>query len=121
MTSPTTHQGNIGQAAVQLDALRRGYHVSIPLEGAAYDLIIDRNGELLRVQVRSTTSCDGKITARLRDSTSDKVDVLAVYDLASGTTYWIPFSKIKNVHGFVLRLNETRQRSDWVAADFKEF
>jgi hypothetical protein len=121
MTSPTTHQGNIGQTAVTLDALRRGYHVSVPLEGAAYDLIVDRDGELLRVQVRSTTSCDGKITVRLRDSTSEKVDVLAMYDLASGKTYWIPFSKISCTHGFTLRLQETRQRCDWMAAEFEEF
>jgi hypothetical protein len=104
-----------------LDALRRGYHVSVPLEGAAYDLIVDRNGELLRVQVRSTSSCDGKILARLRDSTSASVDVLAVYDIASGKTYWVPFSKISNTHGFVLRLQETRQRTEWMAADFEVF
>jgi hypothetical protein len=41
MTSPTTHKGNIGQAAAVLSALNQGCLVNIPLEGAIYDLIVD--------------------------------------------------------------------------------
>jgi hypothetical protein len=121
MTSPTTQQGNIGEAAVILDAVKRGWHVSLPMEGAAYDLVVDRHGKLFRVQVRSTSSKDGKLVARLRSSTSNAVDVLAVHDLVSGKTYWIPFDKIDNATGMVLRLTETRQDSRWMAKDFEDF
>lgn len=75
-TSLTTLKGNIGQTAVMLAALNRGYHVSIPLEGAAYDLVIDRNGKLSRVQVKYTTQKNGVVKAAVNDKTSDDIDAI---------------------------------------------
>lgn len=121
MTSPTTHQGNIGQTAVMLDALKRGYHVSIPLEGAAYDLIVDRHGELFRVQVRSTTSRNGVVNARFRYSNSNTVDIVAVFDFESNKVFWIPLNKVKSTAGISIRLNETRQKTEHIASNYEQF
>jgi hypothetical protein len=90
MTSPTTHKGNIGQAAVALEALKRGYHVSTPFEGAAYDLIIDRAGSLSRVQVKYSKSDGKRLKVRLRDYTPHDIDAIAAYDGTTGKVYWLP-------------------------------
>lgn len=110
MTSPTTHQGNIGQTAVMLDALKRGYHVSVPLEGAAYDLVVDQGTKLIRVQVRSASSIDGKLKVRLRYSTSACVDVIAMYDLSTSKVYWVPFDKIQSTTQFFIYLDDEEEQ-----------
>lgn len=120
MTSPTTIKGNIGQTAAALDALRRGYHVSIPMEGAAYDLIVDTGSALLRVQVKYVEPKNGILLVRLRESTSEKVDYFAVYNCSDQKIYWIPFNKITNELSMALRVDESKQkRSDALyASDF---
>ena len=92
MTSPTTHKGNIGSTAVALEALKKGYHVSIPMEGASYDLIIDKGGNLFRVQVKYVTSVNDVVAVRLRDYHPTSIDAMIAYDGNSGQTYWLPMT-----------------------------
>ena len=48
-----THQkGHIAQKIVELEALKRGFIVSIPSEQSRYDIIIDDGEKLSRVQVK---------------------------------------------------------------------
>lgn len=57
----TKQKGAIAEQAVVLAALNRGYGVSIPLgDYLPYDLILDVNGKLLKVQVKSAWWDDKK-------------------------------------------------------------
>jgi hypothetical protein len=58
-------QGNIGEASVMLEAIKRGYAVSVPHgHSTRYDLIIDKCGRLYRVQVKTIKS-DGCVASIL--------------------------------------------------------
>jgi hypothetical protein len=55
----TIRRGNAAEAAVLNAMIRAGFHVFTPFgEGAPYDLVVDTNSELARVQVKC---------ARIRD------------------------------------------------------
>ena len=46
-------KGNIGEAIMLAEFIKRGIQVSIPFgDNARYDLIIDLNGKLYKVQVK---------------------------------------------------------------------
>lgn len=50
-----TKQGDIGEARAIYEYTKLGYGVSKPLnDSMKYDLIIDKNGELFKVQVKTT-------------------------------------------------------------------
>jgi len=50
-------QGNVGEAAAILYFVQAGYKISKPLfENIPYDLIVDKDGVLCRVQVKSSSS-----------------------------------------------------------------
>lgn len=95
----TSDKGNIGQTAITLEALRRGYKVAIPFgEGWAYDLVVDRKGKLERVQCKFTESKNGVIQVRCQSSnswgtvkyTKNNIDWLVVFDNTTGKCYFIP-------------------------------
>ncbi len=52
-----TDQGNVGEALAIGALAKAGYAVAIPLQNnLPYDLIVDKDGKLSRVQVKTTTS-----------------------------------------------------------------
>ncbi len=104
MTSPTTHKGNIGQTAVALEALQRGYHPSIPFEGAPYDLVIDKGEKLFKIQVKYAESENGLLKIRLRDYQPCQIDAIIAYDHITRTTYWLPIERIGGAYTISLRL-----------------
>ena len=55
----TTQKGAIGEAAVTLEAAKRGYTVSQPTTPCRYDLVIDTGKKLLRTQVKYKSVKDG--------------------------------------------------------------
>ena len=93
-----------------LDLRRRGYRVAFPYgEDCDYDLIVDRAGQLERVQVKHTRSdgevvvvrcrshslTNGKVRATKR-YTAATVDWLAVYDASSGDCFYVPSAEFAN-------------------------
>jgi hypothetical protein len=95
----TKRKGDIAEAMIMAEALRRGYKVAMPVgEDWRYDLIVLRNDRLERVQCKYTES-DGKVVlVRCASSnnwgiikyTSKDVDWLAVYDAISSKFYFLP-------------------------------
>lgn len=91
-------KGDIAELAVALDLRRRGHRVAFPYgEDCDYDLIVDRDGRLERVQVKHTRSdghvvlvrcrsvsvTNGKVMA-VKRYTAEMVEWLAVYDATTG-------------------------------------
>lgn len=57
----TTNQGDIGEARAIYEYIKLGYVVSKPLnDKAKYDLIIDKDEKLLKVQVKTASALSGK-------------------------------------------------------------
>jgi hypothetical protein len=97
----TKRKGDIGEAMVMADVLRRGYKVAIPVgEDWRYDLIVLRNGNLERVQCKYTSSRGDFIYVACRSSnnwsvvryTPEAVDWIAVYDTFTSKVYFVPSS-----------------------------
>jgi len=95
----TKTKGDLGVGMVIAEALRRGYKVALPMgENWPFDLIVQRDGKLERVQCKYAES-DGKVVEVRCRSTSDwvqykyttkEVDWIACYDKTTDRCYFIP-------------------------------
>lgn len=81
--------GQIGQLKVEIEAAKRGIITSVPTIPARYDLILEKNGKIMRAQVKY---CDYKhkrgdryqlILSRKKDNRQpykrSEIDILLVY------------------------------------------
>lgn len=99
----TTEKGDLGKGLVLADLLRRGFQVALPLaEDSRYDLILDKDGTLLRVQCKAVSPKKGTLIVKCRSTSSwgsktrsahkytkDDIDLLAAVDLSSGMVYYV--------------------------------
>ena len=122
--APLKQLGDTAELAVALDLRRRGYRVAFPFgEDCDYDLVVDRNGRLERVQVKHTRSdgevvivrcrsqslTNGKVRATKR-YTAETIEWLAVYDATSGRCFYVPASELATGRA-ELRLRVTPARN----------
>lgn len=117
------------------DLLTRGYKVAMPLgEDWRYDLIVDKNNKLLRIQCKYVESIKGVI--KVRCETHDgrsyykykpaDLDYLAVYDKITDKCYYISCSYLgsKGRGSLNLRVSEAKngqKKKIFLAKDFTEF
>ena len=131
-------KGDTAELAVALDLRKRGYGVSFPYgEDSDYDLVVDRNGVLERVQVKHTRSdgrvidvrcgsvsvTNGKVTCTKR-YTAEMIEWLAVYDVTTEQCYYVPSAMLgtgrSHLHlRLVPALSGRRRGINW-ASDFLE-
>ena len=98
--APLKQKGDVAELAVALDLRRRGYRISFPYgEDCDYDLVVDREGRLERVQVKYVRS-DARVieiscrshsltNGRIRQTkryTAETIDWLAAFDATSVCT-----------------------------------
>jgi hypothetical protein len=124
MPEPTRKQkGDLAELMVACDLRRRGYKIAIPFgEESDYDLVIDLEGVLERVQVKYTESdgrtisvwcksnslTNGKVR-RVKRYTRATIDWLAVYDRTTDDCFYVPASELGEGRDVVtLRLAEPR-------------
>lgn len=98
MPAITKIKGDLGQAMIMADALKRGYKVALPLgEDWRYDLIILKNGKLLRIQCKYVESKSGvvKVRCETHDGRNyyrykqEDLDYIGVYDKITDKCYYI--------------------------------
>jgi hypothetical protein len=137
--APLKQKGDVAELAVALDLRTRGYRVCFPFgEDCDYDLVIDRDGRLERVQVKYTCSdgevialrcgshslTNGKVRATKR-YTAAMIDWLAVYDVTSDRCYYVPAGELGDGRAILhLRLTPARnnqRRGIRVASEVTEF
>ena len=110
--APSPSLDNLRHAAPLMAAasLRmRGHPVSWPLEPARYDLLVDLEGHLVRVQVKTTTHRqEGRWTVWLSSTSptrtvyaSDEVDAFYVID-GDMTHYWLPIDRVAGFQAVAL-------------------
>jgi len=99
----------IGEARIEYEAVKRGYGVAIPKANCkAYDLIVDRDGCLERVQVKTTQSNGKRITVagysmskhkngkkKAVNYKSTDFEWLAIHDVTTDQCYFIPSDEIR--------------------------
>jgi hypothetical protein len=108
MPAITKIKGDLGQAMIMADALKRGYKVALPLgEDWRYDLIVLKEGKLLRVQCKYTESTNGvvKVRCETHDGRSyyrykqEDIDFIAVYDKITDKCYYVNCSYLGKGRG----------------------
>lgn len=102
MSKDTSSKGSYAEARITAELLKRGYAVSIPLSHETrYDLILDREGHLEKVQCKYTES-DGKvIQVRCKSGNGrdlkykrDEIHWLAVFDATTELCLFIPSTEL---------------------------
>ena len=134
--APLKTKGDTAEMMVAADLFRRGYRIAFPFgEDADYDLIVERDGRLERVQVKYTESRDGVVPIRCRSHsltngrvrqtkryTSRTIEWLAAYDRITDRCYYVPAAELGEGRSLLhLRLgpalNGQRLGINW-AADY---
>ena len=128
----TKRKGQIAELAVMAEAVARGYRVSIPYgEDAPYDLVVERNGQLERVQCKYVES-DGRViivrclcTNNWVDTryTPATVDWIATYDHVSKRCFFVPSSMLgddgrNRIHLRLVPSANNQTARVWWAQDF---
>jgi hypothetical protein len=100
--------GEMAELAIAADLSARGYRIAIPYgEDSDYDLIVERDGHLERVQVKyvrsegvlaeancySNSLTNGKVIRKKR-YTALTIDWLAVFDASTGRCFYVPASEL---------------------------
>lgn len=109
----SNRRGNIGMGYAIAKLTELGYNISIPItDSQDYDLVADLDGELLRVQVKTTSYKDKKskyytvalrtkMYNKLKSFTDSDCDLLFVLT-ENGKMYLIPKEEIKVRNGLTL-------------------
>ena len=137
--APLKQRGDLAELMVAADLRRRGHKIAIPYgEDWDYDLIVCRDRNLERVQVKHTRSdgrvvvvkcfshslTNGKIRATKR-YTAALVDWVAVYDATTERCYYVPSSMLgagrSTIHLRVQPALSGRRAGIHEAADYLEF
>jgi hypothetical protein len=116
-----SQKGAAAEAAITAAAIELGLVVLRPLcEGSRYDLMIDLEPELLRVQCKWARRLDGVLFVNLTTSrhtpggyirtayTAAQVDAIAAYSAELGRSFLIPIEEVTGVRAIYLRLEPTR-------------
>lgn len=113
----TKSKGNLGELKVASDLISQGYNIALPFgDNAAYDLILDKDNSLLRVQIKYVESNIDFLKIRLASVTKrtarklvhkplsrDSVDLLAIYDKIDNICYYVPLNVCEGKQQLTLR------------------
>jgi hypothetical protein len=106
--APTNQRGDRAELAIALDLSASGYRIAFPFgEDCDYDLIVDRDGRLERVQVKYVRS-DGRViplscrslsltngaVKRIKHYTAAMIEWLAVYDEHTHRCFYVPAAEL---------------------------
>lgn len=112
----TKTKGEIAEFIVSARLIELGWRVLFPAgENTRYDLVAERDGRFIRIQVKYVTPKDGALTVNCRSCnnwqvlpyTPEEIDVLAAYDAKHGTIYFIRSNQM-NKNTFKLRLEKSK-------------
>lgn len=127
----TKTKGDLGEALIMADILRRGYRVALPVgEDWRYDLIVLRGKLFERVQCKYTESKNGVISVICRNCNhrsvkkynSSEVDWIACYDNTTNKCYYIPSSFLGDGRAVIsLRLTPPKNNQQKNVLYAKEF
>jgi hypothetical protein len=116
-----SEKGAAAEAAIAAAAIELGLGVLRPLvEGRRYDLILDLDPDLVRVQCKWARRLEDVLSVNLNTSrftpagyvrttyTPEQVDAIGVYSPELRRCFLIPIAEVAGGRGVYLRLNPTR-------------
>ena len=112
----TKRKGSIAELAVATQLVQEGWNVLLPYgENTRYDLVAERDGRFIRLQVKYCTPKDGTLNVNCASSnnwsvlqyTAKEIDAIAVYDPVAETAYFVPVADLRKGH-MKLRLVPTK-------------
>jgi hypothetical protein len=120
-----SQKGAVAEAAITAMAIQLGLTVLRPLcEGRRYDLVIDLDPRLLRVQCKLAQRLSGVLSVRLMTNrctpsgyvstsyTAAEVDAIAAYSPELNRCFLIPISEVSDRRGIHLRLDPTKNNQN---------
>lgn len=111
-------KGSIAEMIVASRLMEKGWHVLFPFgENSRYDLVAEKDGEFLRIQVKYVTPRNGALEVNCRSSnnwsvdryTKNQVDFIAAYNPKNKQVYFIPSSKF-NANRITLRIEPSKNK-----------
>lgn len=104
----SNRKGDLAEAMVIADVLKRGYQVAKPYgQDWRYDLIVLRNNKMERVQIKIANHQDNAIKVRCRYNTGkgrhakkytkEMIDWIAAYDQVNNRCYYVPSSVLEKM------------------------
>ena len=131
--SKTSKQGDVAVARFLYEFTLHGVQVALPLsDSLCYDMLIDFNNHVSRVQCKSATRSDGdKLSVKLqrthvlsernvyKNYAEEDFDLLAVYDAVKDKCYLLPSSAWANKGGITLWFRPTREKQSLLCRDFE--
>jgi len=109
-------KGYIAEIYVTAKLIEDGWRVLNPIgENNRYDLVAEREGKFIRIQVKYVTPKDGALAVNCRSSNNwsvlhyspEEIDVIAVFNSKDKAIYFVPVSKI-NHSLFKLRIEPAK-------------
>ena len=106
-----------GELRFAAEFVRKGWTVFFPFgEDNQIDLLIEKEGEYKRIQVKTTKPIKGAILCRLKSSnnwqvkkyTKKEIDLFGIYDYENKKGYLIPIEKVEGMLGASLRLEKAK-------------
>jgi len=120
-----SQKGAVAEAAITAKVIQLGLTVLRPLcEGRRYDLVIDLEPQLLRIQCKLAQRLGGVLSVRLKTSrytpngyittsySAAEVDAIAAYSPELNRCFLIPISEVSGRRGIHLRLDPTRNNQN---------
>ena len=100
-------KGSVAELAVATRLMKEGWRVSFPYgENARYDLVAEREGRFVRIQVKYTTPKSGVLPVNCCSSnnwsvlqyTPEEIDIVAVYNSQDERIYFVPVTQLPKGH-----------------------
>ena len=111
-------KGSIAEMAVAYRLLKMGWNILFPFgENNRYDLVAERNGKFVKVQVKYVTPRNGTLDVNCKSSnnwsvdkyTAKQIDFIAAYNSNSGEIYFVSSAKL-NSSRIKLRMKPTKNK-----------
>jgi PD-(D/E)XK endonuclease len=121
--------GAIAEYRIVADLIKRGYTPFSPLlENTECDLVVDVNGDLLKIQIKSSSSDGDKIKVDLTRPSSknqyyskEDFDILAIYDHTTEKVAYINWSDLPHKRSVTLRFTDTENSNGFVGKHGRKY
>jgi hypothetical protein len=126
----TKRKGDLGQAMIMADLLKRGFKVLLPYgEDWPFDLVVMRGSSFEKIQCKYTESDGQRIRVKFESTNNwqrkvyseSDVDWLAVYDLTTNVCYYVPSRTFQGRAGLYLRLIDPKNGKRTTTSFAKDF
>lgn len=109
--------GKEGELRFASEFLRKGWQIFLPYgEDGPIDLLIEKEGDFKRIQIKATSPIKGTIHCRIKSSnnwqvkkyTKKEIDYFGIYDYSNKKGYLIPIEDFEGMTEAIIRLEKTK-------------